>query len=184
MSLVKKLGFGQLLPRKIWRNEIVDIFKGYRRWRSCASWPGPCEQTSGDPVGMREPCREEHRLCKIYKIAATGEASTSALSSWNLPLTTSPQLALSTFRVVNHIIDSSPFFPHCSCSSRIARSLVRALSRILSHIRTPHLLIGCGEVDTAQGSSVRHCASRTENHALRSSVRYAFLRFHKLQTRC
>jgi len=30
-------------------------------------------EESGDFIGVIERCREEHRLCKIYKIAMTGE---------------------------------------------------------------------------------------------------------------
>jgi len=30
-------------------------------------------EESGDVIGVIEGCREEHRLCKIYKIAMTGE---------------------------------------------------------------------------------------------------------------
>jgi hypothetical protein len=32
-----------------------------------------CRAQSGDLIGMIERCREGHRLCKIYKIATTGE---------------------------------------------------------------------------------------------------------------
>ena len=46
--------------------KLTGIVDGVRRVAS------PTRE-SGDSIGMIERCREEHRLCRIYKIATTGE---------------------------------------------------------------------------------------------------------------
>jgi hypothetical protein len=69
-----------------------------------------CRAQSGDLIGMIERCREGHRLCKIYKIATTGGASTSAPSSTPRPAL--PHRAIAS-------LDSQRHTSRKSCSSEL-----------------------------------------------------------------
>lgn len=80
-------------------------------------------------------------------------------------------------RVLDHGIDSSPFFPPCSWWITCTES------RILACSYSTHA-DSCGDVYMVQGSSVRHRASRAENHAFRRSVRDLSSIFTSFHTKC